>query len=162
ATLNDVTTASVPADIVVASGPLSGLTVGFGSLDVHRVVDASGFDNLDPYAILASPHDPDGASGDIGINLVMNYGTLDPGVSVSTQWYIVFGPSKAAALANVLCGNGVVDPGEVCDDGNAISGDGCEPSCTPTGCGDGVVTGAEECDDGNIVNGDCCSSACLF
>src|SRR5262249_40959657 len=32
------------------------------------------------------------------------------------------------------CGNGVVDPGEACDDGNSVSGDGCEPDCTPTPC----------------------------
>ena len=27
------------------------------------------------------------------------------------------------------CGNGVVDPGETCDDGNTINGDGCSSSC---------------------------------
>lgn len=30
------------------------------------------------------------------------------------------------------CGNGTVDPGEVCDDGNVIDTDGCEADCTPT------------------------------
>lgn len=28
------------------------------------------------------------------------------------------------------CGNGVVDPGETCDDGNTNNGDGCSSSCT--------------------------------
>jgi cysteine-rich repeat protein len=28
------------------------------------------------------------------------------------------------------CGNGVVDAGEACDDGNAINGDSCNPDCT--------------------------------
>ena len=28
-----------------------------------------------------------------------------------------------------LCGNGVIDPGEECDDGNRISGDGCDFEC---------------------------------
>lgn len=28
------------------------------------------------------------------------------------------------------CGDGVVDPGEECDDGNLVSGDGCELDCT--------------------------------
>ncbi len=28
-----------------------------------------------------------------------------------------------------LCGNGVLDPGESCDDGNRINGDGCNASC---------------------------------
>jgi cysteine-rich repeat protein len=30
------------------------------------------------------------------------------------------------------CGNGALDPGEECDDGNNVSGDGCEPDCTYT------------------------------
>ncbi|MCH9683317.1 MAG: cadherin-like domain-containing protein [Deltaproteobacteria bacterium] len=30
------------------------------------------------------------------------------------------------------CGNGAVDPGESCDDGNQIDGDGCEASCQYT------------------------------
>ncbi len=32
------------------------------------------------------------------------------------------------------CGNGVVETGEQCDDGNAISGDGCETNCVCTPC----------------------------
>ncbi|HWB73867.1 MAG TPA: hypothetical protein VG755_02905, partial [Nannocystaceae bacterium] len=32
-----------------------------------------------------------------------------------------------------LCGNGVADPGEPCDDGNEIVGDGCNPGCIPAG-----------------------------
>ncbi|MDB4959566.1 MAG: hypothetical protein JWO36_7135 [Myxococcales bacterium] len=32
-------------------------------------------------------------------------------------------------LPNPLCGNGVVDEGEECDDGNRVSGDGCTASC---------------------------------
>ncbi len=61
-----------------------------------------------------------------------------------------------------VCGNGVVEVGEQCDDGNDVSGDGCEPDCTATapGCGDGVLGDGEECDDGNIVPGDGCSPVC--
>jgi len=46
------------------------------------------------------------------------------------------------------CGNGVVDPGEQCDDGNLTNGDGCSALCGPDTCGDGVVQGAEACDCG--------------
>ena len=31
-----------------------------------------------------------------------------------------------------LCGNGMLDPGEICDDGNQIAGDGCETTCVYT------------------------------
>lgn len=33
-------------------------------------------------------------------------------------------------LCTLLCGNGRMDSGEVCDDGNRVSGDGCSSSCT--------------------------------
>ncbi len=38
----------------------------------------------------------------------------------------------------VRCGDGVVDPGEECDDGNNVDGDGCSADCE-FGCGMGVA-----------------------
>jgi cysteine-rich repeat protein len=32
----------------------------------------------------------------------------------------------------VVCGDGVVGGDEACDDGNTVSGDGCQPDCTPS------------------------------
>jgi cysteine-rich repeat protein len=58
------------------------------------------------------------------------------------------------------CGDGVVDTGEDCDDGNHVGGDGCSSECTTEECGDGEVTGSEQCDDGNTTSGDGCSSSC--
>jgi cysteine-rich repeat protein len=72
------------------------------------------------------------------------------------------------------CGDGQLDPGEACDDGNPLAGDGCsadchvEPGFTCTGspstcattCGDGVAGGTEQCDDGNATPGDGCSADC--
>jgi cysteine-rich repeat protein len=58
------------------------------------------------------------------------------------------------------CGNGVLDPGEQCDDGNTVDGDGCDSTCVPTACGNGVPSAGEECDDGNTVDGDGCSAGC--
>lgn len=46
-----------------------------------------------------------------------------------------------------LCGNGRRDTGELCDDGNAISGDGCERDCRPS------CTSNEQCEDGADCNG---------
>jgi fibro-slime domain-containing protein len=76
----------------------------------------------------------------------------------------------------MTCGNGKLDPGEQCDDGNTVGGDGCTPLCQiekgwtcPTPgqpcvrdavCGDGVITPPETCDDGNTTGGDGCSSTC--
>ena len=65
-----------------------------------------------------------------------------------------------------ICGDGVVNAGEQCDDGNQVNGDGCSATCTveaPTSiCGDGVVNAGEQCDDGNQVNGDGCSATCII
>jgi cysteine-rich repeat protein/YVTN family beta-propeller protein len=58
------------------------------------------------------------------------------------------------------CGNGRPDPGEACDDGNAIDGDGCDHNCTVTACGNGVVAAGEACDDGNAIDGDACDHNC--
>ncbi len=90
--------------------------------------------------------------------------------------------------ANV-CGNGIREGAEICDDGNTANGDGCETSCRLTNgqpctlgpqcdsfvcdpvsmvcepanvCGNGVREGTEVCDDGNITNGDGCESSCLL
>ena len=36
------------------------------------------------------------------------------------------------ATPPATCGNGAVDPGEACDDGNKVDGDGCQNDCTKT------------------------------
>ena len=90
--------------------------------------------------------------------------------------------SSGATGSFFTCGDGVVDPGEACDDGNNVDNDGCsqactledDPSTTSTStstststtnsplCGDGVVDAGEECDDGNLVDDDGCSMACTL
>ncbi|MFH2007863.1 MAG: DUF4215 domain-containing protein [bacterium] len=59
------------------------------------------------------------------------------------------------------CGNGVVDAGEQCDDGNSSNNDACMNNCQNARCGDGYVhQGVEECDDGNSSNLDACLNSC--
>jgi cysteine-rich repeat protein len=61
------------------------------------------------------------------------------------------------------CGDGVVDPGETCDDANGDDGDACPSSCQAAYCGDGYVqAGVEQCDDGNGSDGDGCVAGCVF
>jgi len=63
-----------------------------------------------------------------------------------------------------LCGNGELDEGEECDDGNRNNQDDCTNQCTKATCGDGIVAlkakNPEECDDGNGVNTDACTNEC--
>jgi cysteine-rich repeat protein len=61
------------------------------------------------------------------------------------------------------CGDLVVSPGEQCDDGNAVAGDGCSDTCqVEASCGDGVAHAVvgEQCDDTNTTDGDGCSASC--
>ncbi len=74
------------------------------------------------------------------------------------------------------CGNGELDSGEACDDGNIQNGDGCnrlcrieadwdcpvagEPCVYGAICGDGLLSSVEGCDDGNADGGDGCTADC--
>ena len=63
------------------------------------------------------------------------------------------------------CGNGQLDQGETCDDGNTTSGDGCASDCTievPLNCQDGQLDAGEQCDDGNNIPADGCEPNCTF
>ncbi|MBI1970492.1 DUF4215 domain-containing protein [Candidatus Woesearchaeota archaeon] len=74
-----------------------------------------------------------------------------------------------------VCGDGILESGEQCDDRNIVSGDGCSSSCsiiesgwtcsagnpcTPI-CGDAIVVSYERCDDGNTNSNDGCAGNCL-
>jgi len=65
----------------------------------------------------------------------------------------------------LVCGDGTVQMGEACDDGNTVDGDGCQADCTlPTGavCGNGMREAGEHCDDSNTKNLDGCDASCKF
>ena len=82
---------------------------------------------------------------------------------VASATNLVMGDANSADDVYVRvarCGDGTVDAGEDCDDGNAVDGDGCNADCTVAGCGDHVVQPDEACDDGNLVDGDGCDADC--
>ena len=58
------------------------------------------------------------------------------------------------------CGNGVVEGGEECDDGNQVNTDACTNACLNKRCGDGYVQSGEQCDDGNQNQNDACKNNC--
>ena len=81
-------------------------------------------------------------------------------------------------IEGAMCGDGIVDRGEQCDDNNKSSGDGCSAICqiecfascgacgTPGPCivvpvcGNGVLDPREVCEDGNTASGDGCAGDC--
>lgn len=87
----------------------------------------------------------------------------------------------ALVVPIAVCGDGVVDRAEGCDDGDREARDGCSaacavergwrcettgasgPSACTTSCGDGrLAAGVEACDDGDALSGDGCSAACTI
>jgi len=74
----------------------------------------------------------------------------------SNQVTLICAPNTA------VCGNGKVEVGEQCDDGNQAACDGCAPTCRLERCGDGIAECGEECDDGpaNGTAGSKCTATC--
>jgi fibro-slime domain-containing protein len=98
---------------------------------------------------------------------------------LSVLWFFACGGTPAgvpdSGNGGDACGDGKVTGIEVCDDGNAISGDGCSATCQIEPgykciandaclkivyCGDGVVQQPEVCDDGAAKPGDGCDGTC--
>jgi len=112
-------------------------------------------------------------------NLINGDGCSDH-CTVEDDWYCEVkrgaGQLKWSECRRIVCGDGLTDPPEQCDDGNTQDGDGCSSKCQAelgynclvrdfksrctAGCGNGKKSEDEECDDGNFINGDGCSSQC--
>ncbi len=123
------------------------------ALSILLILAACGSDIVDPKPDAGGGNTPPDASTDGGTD---GGGPVDP----------------------LDCGNGTLQAGEMCDDGNANDGDGCSSVCSiETGengwicrtpgqpcvrnvCGDGVRGVKEACDDFNARSGDGCSATC--
>jgi cysteine-rich repeat protein len=83
---------------------------------------------------------------------------------------LVFGPGGVARTRCVLpsdgpvCGDGVTEGGEACDDGNGNPTDGCTNTCQVAICGDGVARqGVEQCDTSgqtDVCDANCTTAYC--
>jgi len=64
-----------------------------------------------------------------------------------------------------VCGDGLLDPDEQCDDGNAVDADACRNDCMLPVCGDGIVDPIESCDPpGTVIAGttEICRPDCSY
>jgi len=82
----------------------------------------------------------------------------------------------AGPMVDAVCGNDLLEPGELCDDGNTDDDDGCSADCLVADpdyfctegegcvrvvtCGNGVIEGDEVCDDHNEDSDDGCAGDC--
>ncbi len=119
-----------------------------------------------------------------GTLLLLTDRTLfDPGIrifSVTTDTEVTSGPvgtglppfdllflggaSAPEPPAPIVCGDGVTEGDEECDDGNVVDEDACLSNCRVASCGDGVIHGGvEECDgsDDSCAADDLCAADCF-
>ncbi|MEZ4474921.1 MAG: membrane dipeptidase [bacterium] len=122
-----------------------------------RVADATAADGHVPPGPDAGRPDqgmkPDGSPSDAA--------PVDADARVADASQPVDASLPVDAMIPPTCGDGVVDEGEGCDDGNRVDTDACRNICQPARCGDGVIqAGVEGCDDGNPVDTDACRADC--
>ncbi|MBI1815242.1 MAG: hypothetical protein HYR72_09715 [Deltaproteobacteria bacterium] len=84
-----------------------------------------------------------GANTDITNTVVVTANNSSCGSSTFTR-------TDTAVLT--ICGDGDLDPGEACDDGNNVSGDGCTADCTAIEEGFTCPTPGTLCDDGDGID----------
>lgn len=83
-------------------------------------------------------------------------------VTVLEATAVVVSASPAECVEQLpTCGNGSMEAGEDCDDGNRVETDACTSGCIDATCGDGILRAeVEDCDDGNGADDDACTNAC--
>jgi cysteine-rich repeat protein len=105
---------------------------------------------------------PDGDAETLPDVLAEDGGGEDAPGETDTTADDTIGPDDAAPDGPPpVCGNGTVESGEQCDDGNASNTDACTNACLVATCGDGYVQAdVEACDPGGPASVPGCDSDC--
>jgi cysteine-rich repeat protein len=93
----------------------------------------------------------DGLGGSTVIDPVTNLPTAAVWVTVTVEDDECRDSERVSidCLQGSVCGDSVLEGAEQCDDGNTVSGDGCQADCTlPAACGNGTLNAGEACDPG--------------
>lgn len=99
---------------------------------------------------------------------------------IEKGWTCSGGTTSREDVCTPQCGDWTKYFREHCEDGNTVSGDGCDANCITepgwsctggyhhgrdnctTPCGDGRNIGYHVCDDGNTISGDGCAANCTL
>jgi len=103
--------------------------------------------------------DPD--LGDTGGRIIamMDRGWIDGSTDANAM---IVNTTEFLSHVVQICGDGVRNGYEACDDGNTSDADDCTSTCQVAFCGDGLLqVGAEECDDGLGTDDGACLSTCV-
>ena len=114
--------------------------------------DATSFGSAATPAMPASS-DPSGPAATDGTSDTDDTSATAPTGTTGLDMGLTTGPSP-------VCGNGLVEGEEQCDDGNLDDSDSCTVACRLAICGDGILQPPEQCDDGNDLDSDLCSNTC--
>ena len=117
------------------------------------------------YTKAATVVDSDGdglsdAEEDLNLNQKVDSGETDPndadtdGDGTKDGIEVASGRDPLKADSAPYCGNGRVDDGEACDDGNSNPDDGCLSDCTSAACT--PATAADDCNDGDVCTTERC------
>ena len=88
----------------------------------------------------------------VGVTSCVGSGVVPCGEGLCPPGYDCVQSSCVLPERRNLCGNGIKEDGEVCDDGNTEGGDGCSADCrSDETCGNGIVDEGlgEQCDCGD-------------
>ena len=92
--------------------------------------------------------------------------TCPPATNRSEEWNCGYNKfCHSGVCKQAVCGDGIVDPSEVCDDGHQTACGPCNADCTgpggPSTCGDGILCpDTEACDDGHQTACGPCNADC--
>ena len=161
---------------VACSTPLTSASASFNDDEATRTVSAgylslSGFTGPTPVAdCLFTPVGADPLPTDFPVTVIdasaPDLTPINPPPLVeATSVFCSNGTTTTTSTTTTtvpVCGDGVVQAGEECDDGGANSDtapDACRTTCVAAACGDGVIDSGEACDDGG-ANSDTAPDAC--
>lgn len=145
--MTSTTTIMLRAPAILAASLLSLACFQFPATDDGEAAGSPGTSTWDSTS--------DGDSSSTGASMTSSSTAVTSGSSSdsSSAAEVTTGPVS-------ICGDGMLDADEACDDGNRDDGDACTNHCTVAICGDGIKADDEGCDDGNMDDTDLCSSAC--
>ncbi|MGD2064406.1 MAG: DUF4215 domain-containing protein, partial [Nitrospirota bacterium] len=150
----------------IQAGVYTGLVVGAGQVGGHILFDYGPTKDIDVLLVWSVS-----ISGGMKTYTAGDPSVVAPGQPAQPDGIIgtpmidgAFpGWNAAFDLTVKACSDGIVDSGEMCDDGNNVDGDGCSADClSDETCGNGFVDAGlgEKCDDGNTTPNDGCDADC--